>query len=352
MRIVHVNLAKGFRGGERQTQLLIQGLAEAGAREQVLVCRKDSPLRKELWDTPGLAFRSARHMFGGHKKIPDAGLVHAHEGKAAHWAFMHFLIHRTPYIITRRVPNPLKSSLYTQMVYKKAARLVAISSSIQDYLGSYVPSQTIDRIPSAWTKWTPQPPKIAKLQCEYGQYFVIGHVGALMDRHKGQRHLIEAARYFQDRYPQMRFLFLGSGPDRELLSQMAADCSNVEFLGFQKDVGAYLALMDLFVFPSNYEGLGSTLLDAMGFEVPVIASAVGGIVDIVQHEKTGLLISPGSPQSIIEAIEKLYQYPEKRKQLATKAKAQLAVYAPEEMVKRYQDLYQSLGRQGLPFHAG
>lgn len=342
MKIVHVNLAKGFRGGERQTQLLIQGLASDGLKEQILVCRSDSPLQNELRNTPGLIFQPANHIFAGHRHIMSPSLIHAHDGKAAHWAFIHYLLHRIPYIITRRVPNPLKNILSTKVVYRKAAGLIAISSAIQDYLHSYVPGRKVRVIPSAWTNWAVDSDRVLALRQEYARSFVIGHVGALMDRHKGQRHLIEAARYFYDRYPQIRFIFLGSGPDRDMLGHMAGKCNNVEFLGFQKNVGSYLAIMDLFVFPSNYEGLGSTILDAMGFEVPVIASAVGGIPDIITHGKNGYLISPGDPQAIIQAIEHLYHNPDLRQRLASEAKSQLAAYSPAEMTKRYRELYHSV----------
>lgn len=342
MKIIHVNLAKGFRGGERQTQLLIQGLDSDGLKEQILVCRSDSPLQHEMRNTPGLIFQSANHIFAGHGHSFSPGLVHAHDGKAAHWAFVHYLLHRNPYIITRRVPNTLKNILSSKVVYRKSAGLIAISSSIQDYLHSCVPGQKVEIIPSAWTNWSVNPDRVSTLRQKYAQSFVIGHVGALMDRHKGQSHLIEAAHYFHDLYPQMRFIFLGSGPDHDMLGQKAAKCNNVEFLGFQKDVGDYLAIMDLFVFPSNYEGLGSTLLDAMGFQVPIIASAVGGIPDIITHGKNGYLVPPGDPQAIIQAIEHLYHNPELRQRLASEAKSQLSAYSPEKMVKRYRELYRSV----------
>lgn len=345
MKIIHVNLARGFRGGERQTQLLIQGLAAAGHSEQVLVCRPDSPLRQKLRNTPGLTFWSATHLLNGHRRISPTSLVHAHEGKAAHWAFIQRIMHQTPYIITRRVPNLLKSNLFTKMAYAHAQRLVAISTPIQKYLRSYIPSRPqVELIPSAWTPWTHEMEVIAALRREYHSYFVVGHVGALMDRHKGQSHLIEAAQRLEKDYPQMRFLFLGSGPDWDMLEQMAADCSNIRFLGFQKDVGAYLSIMDLFVFPSNYEGLGSILLDAMDCEVPVIATAVGGIPDLVQDKQTGLLVPAGDPQAIVQAIVYLYHKPKFRRRLASQAKAQLEGFSPAVMVQRYQELYQSLSR--------
>jgi glycosyltransferase involved in cell wall biosynthesis len=183
------------------------------------------------------------------------------------------------------------------------------------------------------------------LRRSYASYFIIGHVGALSDRHKGQRHLIEAARRLEVNYPQMRFLFLGSGPDRKMLEGMAEGLNNVDFLGFQNDVGLYLSIMDLFVFPSNYEGLGSTLLDAIGCGVPIIASAVGGIPDIIQDGVNGVLIPPGNPQAITEAIVHLYHRPGLRRSLAHQAAARLDEFSPARMVHSYEHLYRSLNPQ-------
>ena len=342
MKILHANLARGFRGGERQTQLLIEGLADQGAVEQILACRPDSPLRKELNDIPGMNFLPVSQMFDSHRHPIGADLIHAHDAKAAHWAFIQYLLHRTPYIITRRVPNPLKNSFYTRAVYKKAARLVAISSAIQNYLQEYVPEVKVDRIPSAWADWRENAEDVDDLRKTYSGCFVIGHVGALMDRHKGQRYLIEAARYIWTQYPQMRFLFLGDGPDEKMLRQMGKGIDNVEFLGFRRDVNRYLAVMDLFVFPSNYEGMGSTLLDAMAFDIPVIATRVGGIPDIVEDGQTGLLIPPKDAKAIVQAIEALYQDPDYRRRLAANARSQLDNYSPPKMTRRYMDLYQEV----------
>jgi len=342
MKILHANLARGFRGGERQTQLLIEGLAAEGGLEQALVCRPDSPLQKALGKTAGLKFIPAAHMFAGHRHAAGADLIHAHDAKAAHWAFIQYLLRRTPYIITRRVPNPLKNSFYTRLVYKNAARVVAISSAIQNYLKDYLPAVKVERIPSAWADWSGGSEDVDDLRAHYSGCFVIGHVGALMDRHKGQRYLIETARHFQGRYPQMRFLFLGAGPDEKMLREMAGNLDNVEFLGFREDVDRYLAIMDLFVFPSNYEGMGSTLLDAMAFNVPVIAARVGGIPDIVTDGKTGLLIPPKDSKAIIQAIESLYHDPGYRRRLADNALVQLSNYSPSKMARRYLDLYKTV----------
>ena len=98
--------------------------------------------------------------------------------------------------------------------------------------------------------------------------------------------------------PEAIFLMLGDGADKEMLQQASQDVKNIKWLGFKSNLGDYLSILDLFAFPSRNEGLGSTLLDVMDYNVPIIASAVDGIPDIVHHEKTGLLVPPNDASAL------------------------------------------------------
>ncbi len=93
--LVHVNLARGFRGGERQPELLIRQLAGQGF-SQTLVCRADSPLRGCLEGAARLRFVTARHQLQGHWAVGEASLLHAHEPKGVHWAWLHHLLRGLP----------------------------------------------------------------------------------------------------------------------------------------------------------------------------------------------------------------------------------------------------------------
>ena len=86
MKVLHVNLARGFRGGERQTELLIRALSDLDI-QQVLACRPDSPLRDRLQGTSGLSFCDAAGQLSGHSLKAQADIVHAHEAKGVHWAW-------------------------------------------------------------------------------------------------------------------------------------------------------------------------------------------------------------------------------------------------------------------------
>jgi glycosyltransferase involved in cell wall biosynthesis len=146
--------------------------------------------------------------------------------------------------------------------------------------------------------------------------------------------------------PEIHFLVLGRGEDEERLKARAAGLGNLTFEGFVDNVADYISSFDLFVFPSRHEGLGSILLDAMRLQVPIVASAVGGIPDLVTGGKDGVLIPPGDAAALHEAILDLHAHPQKRQELVAAATATVARYSPSAMANAYAHLYAEAGVAG------
>ncbi|WP_458525170.1 glycosyltransferase family 4 protein [Onishia taeanensis] len=340
MKIIHVNLAKGFRGGERQTELLVRELAKRPEVHQWLACRRDSPLRQRLAGLPRLGFIAADHQLAGHVAAGRLAvdIVHAHDAKAIHWAGLHRLCFRVPYLLTRRVDTPVKNKLSNRLFYRGAATRVAISTPIRQHLLDYKWGD-VALIPSVFSGGEAEPGVARALRQTFPGKYLIGHVGALVDRHKGQRVLIEAARRLEASRPDVQVLFFGRGDDAEMLAAEASDLANVTFMGFKDNIGDYLPGFDLFAFPSRNEGLGSVLLDVMHAGVPVVASRVGGIPDIVRDDETGLLITPGDPEALAQAIGRIQDDPALAQQLVDGARARLERYTSRAMAEAYWALY-------------
>ncbi|XXQ68424.1 glycosyltransferase family 4 protein [Neisseriaceae bacterium B1] len=341
MKIAHVNLARGFRGGERQTLTLIETLSEMYPDiTQILVCRHHSPLRQALAHVSNLSFVDAAAQWQGHFSCDEVDIVHAHEARAAHWAWIHSVLFKSPYIITRRVDFYLKDKWLTNQTYQSANMLVAVSQAIASKLAHFAPETRT--IYDTFSNLKENQSVIDNLREKFAQKFVIGHVGALIDSHKGQADLIEVARRFEQKYPDCAFVFLGDGADKERFINQSKDLANVHWLGFQDDVGSYLAVMDIFAFPSRTEGLGSTLLDAMAYDVPIVASRVGGIPEIVEDSKTGLLFEVNNVDDLAEKITALYQQPQLRARLTQSAKERLQQSSPQYIAKEYMEIYQTV----------
>jgi glycosyltransferase involved in cell wall biosynthesis len=344
MRICHINFAKGFRGGERQTQILIESLADLGV-QQVLIARKDSPLQDSLQNVPGLVrypiskpyvtkIWSLRHL--------RADLIHAHEAKAAQWALLNHWVNGTPYIMTRRLSRRSKDLAYTRAVYRNAAAVVAISDAVKQSVLQLMPELQVPMIPDNYSNLPIDHARLDQLKKKYAGRFVIGHVGALVNPHKGQSVLIAAAKQLADKYPQFIFLLIGDGPDRAMLQSLAGNAKNIEFIGFVQDVGTWIALLDLFAFPSFEEGLGSTLLDVMQQRKPIVATRVDGILEIVQDRRSGLLVPPNDPQQLAAAIEEMYLNAELRARYAAAGAQGLERYSPQRIAECYYAVYKSV----------
>jgi len=118
-------------------------------------------------------------------------------------------------------------------------------------------------------------------------------------------------------------LHLGTGPLEEeeiSLSKSLDLCDDVRFVGAIDDVRPYLASSDLFVMPSEYEGLGLSCAEAMAMQLPVVAAKVPGLIDLVTHEETGLLVPVGDDKAIKQAIQKLGCDQEYRQRLGKAAR--------------------------------
>ena len=339
---MHINLAKGFRGGERQTEILIRTLAKNGKLKQFLVCRSDSPLKAHLGSINNLSFIDANHQLAGQFHGESIDIMHAHDAKAVHWAWFQSILKKVPYIITRRVDHPIKDKWFNRQTYSNAASAVAISSVIKQLIEQRQWNKKIELIPSVMADFSSNKNITANFKAEFKDKLLIGNAGALVDKHKGQRLLIETARSLKDSHPHLHFIIFGRGEDEAILKEESKDLINITWAGFKENIADYLAALDIFAFPSRNEGLGSTLLDVMNAGVPIVAANVGGIPDIVIHEKTGLLFEVDNAKALEISLLKLIESTVNQEIYVNNAKAQLDRFSPKAMADSYTDLYTKL----------
>jgi glycosyltransferase involved in cell wall biosynthesis len=136
---------------------------------------------------------------------------------------------------------------------------------------------------------------------------VIGIVSKLWEG-KGHITLIEAFRALKQRINNAKLVIVGEGDLYEELLRVVDQnglSDSVLFTGFQADVSEILSTFDVAVLPSFFEGMGRVLLEAMAMEKPVVASNVGGIPDLVEHQSNGLLVKPGNAAELTDALERI-----------------------------------------------
>ncbi len=339
--ICHVNLARGFRGGERQTELLVRALASLGWRQR-LVARRGEPLaarlagveRLTLSDVPGNVLSAARALRG-------ADLVHVHEARGLQVAFIHRLAGGAPYIVTRRVQQGPTRHWLNRVMYARAAVIVVLSRAIGDAIVALDPSLRFRVIPSAVAGLPADQDRVAEIRGRFGG-FLVGHVGALVDSHKGQGQILEMARETARSVPAITYLLIGTGRDEAALRARAADLANLHFVGEVADVGNYLAACDVFLYPSRHEGLGSILLDAMAFGLPVVATRVGGIPEIIGEGVNGLLCEVDDIAGLTAAVMTLYSDPGLRERFSAANRERARQYSAAVMTKRYVEVYRDV----------
>jgi len=340
-RIVHLNLARGFRGGERQTELLLRELA-AGGWPQVLVARRGEPLAARCAGLPGVECRPVGGRPGALAALRDADLVHVHEGRSVQLGWINRRLRRIPYLVTRRVQQGPRHTWINRIMYRQAAARVALSAAIARSLRELDPALAATVIPSARSDLPVDRKTAARLRASFGGGLVAGHVGALVDGHKGQLLIVELARRVAGSCPDAVFVLVGSGADEGRLRSAAADLGNLRFAGQVDNVGDYLAAFDLFLYPSRHEGLGSILLDAQAQGLPVLASDAGGIPELIADGVNGLLFPAGDADGLEGAFTRLYRDPALRAQLGRCSRAAAAGHGPGLMAERYARLYQQL----------
>ncbi len=173
---------------------------------------------------------------------------------------------------------------------------------------------------------------------------VIGTVANLFPR-KGLEYLVQAIEDLTKAFPQIFLVIVGTGDcdyEQQLKNQVAQLklTKQVMFAGFQDQPSCFISQFDVFVLPSVLEGLGIVLLEAMTLGKPIVASNVGGIPEVVQHGKTGLLVNPADVESLSEALVILLNDPEKRALMGAEAKRRIEKhFSLEAMLKRLSELY-------------
>ena len=340
IRIAHVNVGRGYRGGQRQTEILIRGLASADV-QQVLVARRGDPLAQRLKDVDLEVKEVSSNPLSVAMATRGADVVHAHDGRSVYGAYLRSLISQTPYIVTRRVSNPLDNHWFTHKAYRRAAFVAAISPHIADIMGRYDSLIRLQVIHSSSSGLPVDAAESASIRNAFPGKLLIGHVAALDNRQKGQEFIIQVAMELQESDPDIQFMLVGGGDDEMMLRKAAEGLNNLAFAGFVDNVGDYLAACDVFILPSNKEGLGSILLDAMEQRLPVIASRVGGVPDIVHDDENGILIDPGQPQQLKAGILRLRDAPELRRKFGERGHQVAKNFSATVMTQKYLRLYQT-----------
>lgn len=159
---------------------------------------------------------------------------------------------------------------------------------------------------------------------------------------KGLNYLVEAVHLLKRKNDNITLAIVGEGQERKKLEQQIAKYGlkeNVWLLGRLPNVSQYLKTFDIFVLASVKEGFPFVILEAMSAGLPIIATTVGAIPEILENEKSALLVEPKNPQALAQAITKLLDNPEKQKNLAQSAKQKAENFSLRKTLSQTYSLY-------------
>ena len=329
MRILHTNFHRGWGGQSNRILLVCGGLRQRG-HEVTIAAPAESPLVQKAAqvgiDVVGdVAFRRGFRPLSFFHDVyvlrrchltAPFDIIHLH-GSQDSWACAFaFREMRDGISIVRTKHNifPIRNHVMNRWLYGKFINhMVCISSEIYRYCtgNSYLSPERLSIIHSAVRQdvlETDQEKKDLREEWRIGQKFCVGTIGRLREE-KGHRYLLQAIPKIVASQRDIVFVIVGDGSLRgelQALAQQLGIAQYVLFTGFRDDIRRVLGTCDLFVLPSVSEGLGTVLLEAAAAGIPIIATRVGGIPDIIQNGKHGLLVQPRSPDELAQHILDLY----------------------------------------------
>lgn len=296
------------------------------------------------------------------------GILHAHTAHAHTLGLLAKLFApELKLVVTRRVDFPIRGLSGLKYRTPRVDRFAAISRNVLEIMiADGIPAERISLIYSGTDtsrfRKLPNPRAVAREFAVKKGELVIGSVGALVD-HKDQRTLIDAlsrlpeagARSGRKTMPPVTLLLAGDGDRREEYEELARRLLGVPpgersggrrviFTGFRSDVPALLALFDIYAMSSKEEGLGTSVLDAMACGLVVVTTDGGGLAEMVDQGRGGLVSPAEDPAALSMSLLRVILDPALRKRAGAYNRRRVNDFSVQRMVESYMRLYGDLSR--------
>ncbi len=367
LRILQVSHDLKAGGLQRVVIDLAQGLRRLGHDAHICSLRGPGPLEAEirgrgipLWPMPWpergadrLLFRKVSRLLREHRY----DVIHTHNTQAFLDGGLAALLARVPARVhtdhARPFPDRFKYMAMERLMSYSYDKVVGVSAHTAENLRKYEGiaekrlEVILNGIDGGWYRAESARADSSALRRAAGLSGfkrVIG-LGVRLEEQKGIRFLLAAMPQILSRHPDTGLAIAGAGSQAEALQAQAESlgiAGNVRFLGAFPQLTSFYPLIDLFVLPSLWEGLPLCLLEAMCLGLPIVATQVGGVGDLIKDGETGLLVPAESPKALAAAVTELLDQPERAEALGREARKVFdARHDSGVMVGHYLDLYQA-----------
>lgn len=356
-------------GGVEQVRLtLVKGL-DQNEYEHKIICTWEGGAIAEALNKEGveiIPIGGFRHPFelGKYNKVLE--IIKSYKPHIIHGAIFEGMlmaavggtIGKVPVVLLEETSDPTtrtqKAIFLQKLLATRADKVIGISPRVCDYLleRAKIPSHKVHLINNgvvfSESNLKNQELDVLKKELEISKDdIVIGAVGRVFDQVKRFSDILYAIKSLEKK--EYKFLLVGDGPDLDNLKNLAVELEiSDQFIsvGYQSDTSPYYSMMDMLCVPSAHEGFGLVAVEAMFHKLPVIASAVGGLNDVVIHNETGFLVSPNNPNELAEKIKILTNSSELRRELGESGYLRAQEnYSAERYCKEVQQLYTTLLEQ-------
>jgi len=334
----------------------------ARGHQMAIACQPDSQIRKQA-EAEGLVvvpmrLRKGLDAAGIMRSVrvirtQSIDIVHTHSSPDAWTCGVAARLAGVRIVRSRHLSTPVKRGWSSRLVYGHLAdRVIASGQAIRDHLveiGALSPDRVIS-IPAGIDvqRFAPAAGSRA-VRHELGLAdtdFVVGIV-AVLRSWKGHSHLIDAVHRLAAEGVPAKLLIVGTGPQEEALKRKVKQLgleNLVLMLGYRADVARLIGAMDCSVLPATKnEATSQALPQALAMKIPVIATAVGGLPEVVIDQQTGLLVPPGDTEALRAALAWAHQHPAEAKQMAERGYAHVhANFTFERMIERTEAVYAEL----------
>lgn len=359
--VLHLSTAQTWRGGEQQLYYLFHELNKLGLNQHLFAVehgaiaeRIDSEgfpvisFKKSFSLNPFLASKLAQTV-----RRLDVDILHVHDSHAHSIAVLasSFFGLKQAIVLHRRVDfQPKKQALKLWKYNHSAiAKIICISQKIASGLSPLIRDENkLLTIHSCVNPERFARSEKGKLRDELGlgaDIPIVANIAALTPE-KDYPTWLKAAALINQQRPDIHFVALGSGDSglKELmrLSNQLNISSKVHFLGHRSDLPDLMSDIDLLMFSSKKEGLGTSILDAFCCNIPVVATKTGGIPELVIHEQTGFLTTVGNSRELASLSLKILNDPGLQKKITFNAKQHLQSFTCSHMARQVREVYDNV----------
>lgn len=360
MNILHISTETSWRGGEQQLIYLHEELIRRSVSSTV-VCKVNSPVHtyckeKNLPHIP-FAFSSAYDLKAALKlktisKNHHADIIHIHTAKGHTLAIISVLLGlKTLLVLSRRVDFPVKKNWFSRFKYNhhQIKKIVCVSNAIKEIMARDIyDNKKLTTVHSGIDiRKFDHFKNTDHLRREFTiseEKLLIGNTSALAD-HKDYFTFINTAEILLKENSNLHFFIMGDGPMKEEIEAYIQDKGLIEHItmtGFLKNIGEALCSLDLFLFTSKTEGLGTSVLDAMAAGIPIVATRAGGVSEMIETGHNGYLAEVGDEENLAKCVLEVLKNASIRSKFISNSLEKVKEFSYQATTKKTIEVYQEV----------